>query len=334
MFDYLKNTYKIGDAVKIKCSEGSYCGRIVFMSESSLAIEDKNGQKHIVNGNDVVFCEDYKEDNAPSEIVFDEYKQDAYTPKLQETTRPSDNKKETPSERGTTVRQRKWILILSSLLIAGVCYFAGNKMSFADGTNGHEYVDLGLPSGTKWATCNVGASKPTEYGDYFAWGETKPKEEYTLETYKWCKGNPKSYSILKYNTNRLNGTVDNKKVLEAEDDAATANWDSAWRMPTKEEQRELLEGCDWKWVEDFNGSGVNGMLGTSKTNGSTIFLPVAGYRGGTDLSYSGLYGFYWSSSFYEDFPGCAYRLSYFDVGGIKWGYNHRYFGQSVRAVLK
>ncbi len=333
MFDYLKNTYKIGDAVKIRCSEGSFCGRIVFMSESSLAIEDKNGQKHIVNGNDIVFCEDYKEDNAPSEIVFDEYKQDAYIPKLQETTRPSDNKKETPSERGTTVRQRKWILILSSLLITGVCYFAGNKISFADGTNGHEYVDLGLPSGTKWATCNVGASKSTEYGDYFAWGETKPKEKYTPETYKWYKGNPKSYSILKYNTNRLNGTVDNKKVLEAEDDAATANWGSAWRMPTFDEIKELIEGCDWERVEDFNGNGVNGRLGTSKKNGSTIFLPAAGYRSSTDLYGVGINGNYWSSSLYEYCPNGAYYLR-FDDGFIDWDDDYRSNGQSVRAVLR
>lgn len=196
---------------------------------------------------------------------------------------------------------------------------------------GHDYVDLGLPSGTKWATYNVGATKPTEYGDYFAWGETKPKEEYTWETYKWCKGSLDS--MTKYCTDNGYGTVDNKTVLDVEDDAATANWGSAWRMPTREEIDELCNGCSWKWVVDFNGSGVNGQLGTSKKNGATIFLPAAGYRHDTGLTEVGYLGYYWSSSLDGISSYDACNLRFYD-GNFDWYGNHRYYGYFVRAVLR
>ena len=104
--------------------------------------------------------------------------------------------------------------------------------------NGHEYVDLGLPSGIKWATCNVGATTPEEYGDYFAWGETQPKDYYDWSTYKYCNGD--EYSITKYCTRSTYGTVDIKTTLELSDDAARVNWGGKWRMPTIEEQKELL----------------------------------------------------------------------------------------------
>ena len=204
---------------------------------------------------------------------------------------------------------------------------------------GHDYVDLGLPSGTKWATCNVGATKPTEYGDYFAWGETKPKVDYSWETYKWCKNTGKDswgdpiYEYTKYCNDSNYGTVDNKTVLDAEDDAATANWGSAWRMPTRDEQYELIEGCDWEWVKDFNGSGVRGRLGTSKKNGATIFLPAAGDRSSTDLDDAGYDGFYWSSSLSELNSSLAYCLYFFDYNIFRDN-DYRYSGQSVRAVLR
>ncbi len=195
----------------------------------------------------------------------------------------------------------------------------------------YTYVDLGLPSGTKWATYNVGATKPTEYGDYFAWGETEPKEDYTFKTYKWCKGN--STSMTKYCTDSRFGTVDNKKVLDAEDDAATANWGKEWRMPTADEIRELQSGCDWKRVEDFNGTGITGRLGTSKYNGATIFLPAAGYRGNTDLKDAGDYVGYWSSSLSGSFSYYAYYL-YFDDDFFNSFGSSRGLGRSVRAVLR
>ncbi|MCQ2208543.1 MAG: hypothetical protein MJZ02_10045, partial [Paludibacteraceae bacterium] len=212
-----------------------------------------------------------------------------------------------------------------------MCGMECSAQTVSGQVEGHDYVDLGLPSGTKWATYNVGATKPTEYGDYFAWGETKPKEDYSWNTYKWCKGS--SISMTKYCTGSDFGTVDNKRVLEAEDDAATANWGSAWKMPTFDEIKELLEGCSWEWVEDFNGTGVNGRLGTSKKNGATIFLPAAGNRFDSDLYSAGNVGFYWSSSLREDRPYCAYNLYFNDVKIYRF-INFRFISRSVRAVLR
>ncbi len=199
---------------------------------------------------------------------------------------------------------------------------------------GHDYVDLGLPSGIKWATCNVGATKPTEFGDYFAWGETKPKENYHWSTYKWCIYNPtilaKPSGITKYNTVSNWGTIDNRTTLEVEDDAATENWGSAWRMPTMDEIKQLRENCDWRWVKDFQGSGVNGHLGTSKNNGATIFLPAAGHHHCRIIYGDGRFGSYWSSSLceaYSDFACC-----FSPPDGVV--YDYRYFGRCVRAVIK
>ena len=136
--------------------------------------------------------------------------------------------------------------------------------------NGHEYVDLGLPSGLKWATCNVGATAPEEYGDYFAWGETETKATYDLSNYKWCNGTYES--MTKYCTNSEYGIVDNKTTLELSDDAARVNWGGSWRMPTKAEQDELrnTDNCTWEWTTQ---NGVNGYKVTSKKNGNSIFLP-------------------------------------------------------------
>ncbi|MBQ0030584.1 MAG: hypothetical protein KBT32_09130 [Bacteroidales bacterium] len=202
----------------------------------------------------------------------------------------------------------------------------------------YNYVDLGLPSGTMWATYNVGATKPAEYGDYFAWGETKPKEYYSDSTYKWCKDTGEKdgwgyriYKYTKYCADSEYGTVDNKTVLEAEDDAATANWGSAWRMPTAEEIDELIDACNWKWMDNYYATGIAGRLGTSVYNGATIFLPAAGYRY-TDL-YAAGGGDYWSSSLYEY---GSYRASHLKFGEyfIDSDDDHRDDGRSVRAVLR
>ena len=196
----------------------------------------------------------------------------------------------------------------------------------------YTYVDLGLPSGTMWATYNVGATKPDEYGDYFAWGETKPKDDYDhlYQTYKWCKGS--SSSMTKYCTTSDYGTVDNKTVLEAEDDAATANWGSAWRMPTREEIDELIDACNWELIHTFL-TGIAGRLGTTRYKGATIFLPAAGYRFGTDLDAAGYSCSYWSSSLYVYGSGSAYDLG-FTVSNFGRGHESRYLGHSVRAVLR
>jgi hypothetical protein len=192
--------------------------------------------------------------------------------------------------------------------------------------NGYEYVDLGLS--VKWATCNVGASKPEEYGDYFAWGETQPKTTYDWSTYKWCNG---SYNTLtKYNNSSSYGTVDNKTQLELSDDAARANWGGSWRMPTRAEQDELRENCTWTWTTQ---NGVNGYKVTSKKNGNSIFLPAAGCRYDSSLGYAGSYGYYWSSSLHADYPLFVYALfcGSDDVGGSG---SYRRYGRSVRPVCQ
>ena len=172
-------------------------------------------------------------------------------------------------------------------------------------SGGHEYVDLGLS--VKWATCNVGANKPEDYGDYFAWGETKPKNNYSNSNY--------SYSY-------------NYTTLPLSADAARANWGGSWRMPTRAEQDELLEQCTWTWTTQ---NGVNGYKVTSNKNGNSIFLPAAGYRYGSSLYNAGSYGSIWSSSLSTYRTGDACCL-YFNSSNVSWHYDYRYFGPSVRPV--
>ena len=187
----------------------------------------------------------------------------------------------------------------------------------------YEAVDLGLS--VKWASMNIGANAPEEYGDYFAWGETKPKDYYDWDTYKWCKGTKPT--LTKYCTYSDYGTVDNKTVLDLEDDAARANWGGTWRMPTRAEQDELRTKCTWEWT---TLNGVNGckVIGP---NGNSVFLPAAGYRRGSSLSHAGVYGNYWSSSLYPRYDYDAYDLC-FDSGGASLVADDRDDGQSVRAV--
>ena len=198
----------------------------------------------------------------------------------------------------------------------------------------HEYVDLGLS--VKWATCNVGATKPEEYGDYFAWGETQPKDYYDWSTYKWCNG---SYNTqTKYCTNSNYGTVDNKTTLDLSDDAARANWGGSWRMPTEEELTELHEQCTWTWTTQNSEYGYRV---TSKKNGNSIFLPAKLYFSEDVFMYS-VSGDYWSSSLIADSPDCAWAV---DITTNRYGYfpddivpeldraqRTRYYTGSVRPV--
>ena len=187
-------------------------------------------------------------------------------------------------------------------------------------TSPYEAVDLGLS--VKWATFNVGATKPEEYGGYYAWGETEEKEDYSLSTYKWCNG---SYDTMtKYCTNSSYGTVDNKTVLDLEDDVAHVKWGGDWRMPTKAELDELCNNCTWEWTA-LNG--VNGYKVTGP-NGNNIFLPAAGYRYGTYVYYRGNSGYYWSGSLSS---GYACGLNFSD-GSFDWNYYDRCFGLFVRPV--
>ena len=195
--------------------------------------------------------------------------------------------------------------------------------------NGHECVDLGLPSGIKWATCNVGATAPEEYGGYYAWGETEEKDDYSWSTYKWCNG---SYNTMtKYCTNSSYGTVDNKTTLDLEDDVAHVKWGGSWRMPTGAEQQELLNNCTWTWTTQND---VYGYKVTSKTNGNSIFLPAAGLRHGTGLDYSGSDGLFWSGSLYESYNNNAYYMYFYSSGYYDFYYDYRYNGRSVRPVTE
>ena len=193
----------------------------------------------------------------------------------------------------------------------------------------HEYVDLGLPSGTLWATCNVGASSPEEYGDYFAWGETKPKTTYNWSTYKYCKGT--ETTMTKYCTSSSYGTVDNKTELEPSDDAATANWGSGWQMPSKEQLYELYNSS----YTTTTWTTMNGKYGrkiTSKNNGNSIFLPASGCRNDTSLVDAGSYGDYWSRSLSTGYSNNAYNLNFYSSYINTYDYNYRYYGRSVRPV--
>ena len=208
----------------------------------------------------------------------------------------------------------------------------GEEVSFTTLNDGggdtHEYVDLGLPSGLLWATCNVGADTPEGYGDYFAWGETTPKDTYNWSTYQHCNGSQNT--LTKYCNNSgygYNGFTDNLTTLLPEDDAATANWGNGWRMPTLEEWQELYNYTSGTWTTQ---NGVYGWLFTA-ANGNSLFLPAAGYRGSSSLLNAGSYGGYWSSSLYADGPRYAWDFYFFSGASYISGH-YRDIGQSVRPV--
>ena len=184
--------------------------------------------------------------------------------------------------------------------------------------NGHEWVDLGLPAGLKWATYNVGASSKEDYGDYFAWGETETKSTYT-------DSNSITYEVEMSNISGI-----------SQYDAATANWGSTWRMPTEQEMNELVDNCKWEWtqVNGVNGSKIIG------PNGNFIFLPAAGNRDGSSLYEDGVEGSYWSSTpFNDESATFHHRVAFnlvFDNSFAFVTINNmscaRYCGQPVRPV--
>jgi len=178
----------------------------------------------------------------------------------------------------------------------------------------HEAVDLGLPSGTKWASCNVGATKPEEYGGYYAWGETEEKEVYSQDAYMYYK----------------NGEYVNlgSDISGTEYDVAHVKWGGNWCMPTYDDIQELCDNCTYEWT---TLNSVNGTKFTSKINGNSIFLPAAGYRWDGDLYIAGEYGGYSSSTQASDY---AFGL-YFYSGGANWNNSsYRFSGQSVRPVVR
>ena len=192
----------------------------------------------------------------------------------------------------------------------------------------HEYVDLGLPSNTLWATCNVGADNPEDVGEFFAWGETEPKETYSWDTYKFCQ-NGNCYMMSKYCVNTPIGTKDDKAELDPEDDAATANWGSDWMTPSQEQLLELLDS-DNTTRESTTLNGISGMKVTSKKNGKSIFLPRA-EQYATNYSYTNV-GAYWSRTLdtSNDYDLQAFHSFFEDA--IYFGGFERCSGLSVRPV--
>ena len=232
----------------------------------------------------------------------------------------------------TTYTGTRWRGVLSELVPGqGYIYQSASStprvLSFAQ----YDYVDLGLPSGLLWATCNVGADSPEEYGDYFAWGETTPKDTYYWSNYQYCNGS--QITLTKYCNDANygnNGFTDNLTPLSPEDDAATANWGSDWRMPTWEEWEELYNNRTQTWTTQ---NGVNGRLFTA-ANGNSLFLPAAGCIMDDGFEHVSGTGLYWSSSLDTDFPSLAWYY-YFDFYSGNDGMDDfyiRYFGQSVRPV--
>ena len=208
---------------------------------------------------------------------------------------------------------------------------ASIKWSILGKSELYEWVDLGLPSGLKWATCNIGATKPEDFGLYFAWGETQgysgitDTKKFNWSDYELCGGS--SSTFTKYNNNGSNGTVDNLTVLEQVDDAAYQS-DNTCRMPTKSDFEELTANTTSVW-ETLNG--VKGRRFTSKTNGNSIFVPTAGSCGSGSVDYVGSGGGLWSSSLDESNSRDAWGL-YFDSDYVYMGISSRCYGFTVRAV--
>lgn len=195
--------------------------------------------------------------------------------------------------------------------------------------NGHEYVDLGLPSGTLWATCNVDAETPESYGVYYAWGETEPKALYDWKSYKYGRFIHERYELNKYCTDSsfgLDGFVDHLTVMEPDDDVARACWGERWRMPTIEEWGELSQNTIGEWTSQ---NGVDGWLFTA-SNGNSLFLPAAGYW--WDDAFNARLGLYWSRSVNKEFPYRAWGFHFNTDSGHLCGSSDRNRGQAVRAV--
>ena len=179
-------------------------------------------------------------------------------------------------------------------------------------------IDLGLPSGTLWACCNVGADKPEAYGDYYAWGETNTKSTYSWSTYTHCDGSSSTCHNL------------GSDIAGTQYDVAHVKWGGSWVMPSKEQQDELRNNCTYEWT---TVNGVKGGKFTSKANGGSMFLPAAGDRSYSDLNYAGSRGDYWSSTQGPSYTGYAYYL-YFYSSSTRTDSDYRYYGRSVRPVVR
>ena len=218
---------------------------------------------------------------------------------------------------GNTDNPRK-LSVTSDLELTAIFDYAVSGID----ENNHEYVDLGLPSGLKWAACNVGATTPEAYGNYYAWGETAKKSDYSWA--KYFDTSDEGVTFTKYTT----GT---KTVLNPEDDAAHINMGGAWRMPTKDEWQELIDNCTWTWTM-YNGK--FGYRVMSKTNGYSIFLIAAGTYLNTVLVGNNVYGAYWTSSLNTNNSSNANAVAFDDKGNYYTFPAERRCGGSVRGVFE
>ena len=217
------------------------------------------------------------------------------------------------------------------LMVAITTSFLPLTLSAQNGMDhGHRYIDLGLPSGTKWADCNIGAKTRTNYGYYYAWGETSRKTKYDWDTYKYGSAYDELTKYCNVSKYGKDGFTDYKKVLDLSDDVAHFLWGGDWRIPSKEQFKELIEYTKHKWTII---NGVKGMLFTGR-NGHSIFLPAAGCRRGASLGGAGSYSYggYWSRTLYADYPVIAYHLD-FDSDDVKVSdFYSRDDGRTVRPV--
>lgn len=217
---------------------------------------------------------------------------------------------------------KRMIMTLTAAMCAAVGY------SQVQDINGHDCVDMGLPSGTMWATCNIGATEPEQHGDCFAWGEVQQKMVYSWATYQHGKGARKLTKYCNDKEYGRDGFVDSKKVLDMEDDAANYHWGANWRIPTNTEWEELLNTryCTWSWDKERSGYVVK-----SRKTGGEIFIPAVEYRGAAREGESGTRGRYWSSSLGKRNPSTAWFLDFNNDGSDAenvW----RTCGHSIRPV--
>lgn len=221
------------------------------------------------------------------------------------------------------------ICILALVVLIFGCKKDNQK---SDVTYDHEFVDLGLPSGTLWAKCNVGASNPEDIGDYFAWGETATKDMYDWKQYKYSIFVDGEYKLNKYctdSTSGVNGFADYITELEPADDAVIANWGEGWRMPTSEEFDELYKNTTYEWttINDVGGRLLTG------SNGNSIFLPATGFYLEDTIICKNL-GLYWSSTLQTQWQIAAWSLHFDDINCHVCGSYERSRGQVIRAVRK
>lgn len=250
---------------------------------------------------------------------------------------------------------KKLTTIIFSLLAFAIVCKAQDTIVVHSCVDNYMWVDLGLPSGLKWATCNVGAENPWDYGDYFAWGETTPKSVYSWSTY--LDGRITYYSDCGTDKDLLRGITN---IKGTQYDAARANMGGSWRMPTNVEQQELIDNCYWEWTNSYNGAGVKGYIvykvkdvsdkGKVKKNGGIVttvgsyslsdthmFLPAAGHREGLYMSNSDSGGSYWSSTLnaVDQYTNLVtlYNAYLFGSGDVLRSC-YRYCGCSVRGVVE